>query len=224
MTEINRPMTDWEQWLEHPEKVFVRQILFQVHLWVGAAAAGYIFLMSTSGSAIVFRNDVAGNSFVEWLVRVHGTLLMGTTGRFVNGIGGICLTLLCLTGAIIWWPGTKHWRRSLTVDWSGHFPRINWDLHSALGIWLFLFVLLWGISGIYFAFPNAFNVLLAFDSADRFTDPALLWLSNLHFGRFGRFIQAIWVVLGLVPAILAFTGVFICCRRVIFKKPSNPRV
>jgi hypothetical protein len=29
--------------------------------------------------------------------------------------------------------------------------------------------------------------------------------------------------LGLVPALLAFTGVFICCRRVFYKKPSNPR-
>lgn len=217
-------MTHWEEWLEHPEKLLVHHILFQVHLWVGSVAAAYILAMSISGSAIVFRNDFTGSPVLEWLVRFHGTLLMGTTGRFVNGVGGISLTLLCLTGAVIWWPGTKHWRRSLTVDWSGHFPRINWDLHSALGFWLFLFVLIWGVSGIYFAFPNTFNYLLAFDPTDRFTDPALLWLSNLHFGRFGWFIQAIWVVLGLVPAILAFTGVFICCRRVIFKKPSNPRM
>jgi uncharacterized iron-regulated membrane protein len=51
----------------------------------------------------------------------------------------------------------------------------------------------------------------------------LSWLSGLHFGRFGWFIQTLWVFLGLAPAILSFTGVFICCRRVIFKKPSNPR-
>jgi uncharacterized iron-regulated membrane protein len=219
-----RPITHWQQWREHPEKLLLRHILFQVHLWVGAAAAAYILLMSTSGTAIVFRNELAGNSLVEWLVRFHENLLMGTTGRFVNGIGGVCLTLLCLTGAVIWWPGIRHWRRSLTVDWSGHFARTNWDLHSALGFWFFFFVMVWGVSGIYFAFPGAFNILLAFDPADRFTDPALLWLSDLHFGRFGWFLQAIWVALGLVPAILAFTGAFICCRRVIFKKPSNPRM
>lgn len=33
----------------------------------------------------------------------------------------------------------------------------------------------------------------------------------------------IWTVIGLVPAILAFTGIFICCRRVMFHRPSNPR-
>jgi hypothetical protein len=32
----------------------------------------------------------------------------------------------------------------------------------------------------------------------------------------------VWALLGLIPTILAFTGVFICCRRVIFHKPSNP--
>jgi uncharacterized iron-regulated membrane protein len=218
-----RPITHWQQWSEHPEKLFVRQIIFQVHLWIGAAAAAYLLLMSATGSAIVFRNALAGNSLVEWLVRLHENLLTGKAGRFVNGIGGGCLTLLCLTGAVIWWPGTKHWRRSLTINWRGHFARINWDLHSALGFWVFPFVLLWGISGIYFVFPNAFNVLLAVDPADRFTDSALAWLTNLHFGRFGWFIQALWVLFGLVPAILAFTGVFICCRRVIFNKPSNPK-
>jgi len=79
-----------------------------------------------------------------------------------------------------------------------------------------------GISGIYFAFPQAFNALLFFDPADRFTDQGLFWLSQLHFGRFGWFAEAVWVVLGLVPALLAFTGVFICCRRVFYKKPSSP--
>jgi uncharacterized iron-regulated membrane protein len=218
-----RPITDWQLWLEHPERLLVRRIVFQVHLWLGALAAAYLLLMSISGSAIVFRNELAGNDLVEWLVRLHTNLLTRTTGRFVNGIGGGCLTLLCLTGAFIWWPGTNHWRRSLTVDWSGTFARINWDLHSALGFWLFLLVLLWGVSGIYFVFPDPFNILYSVDRVGRFANSALDWLSSLHFGRFGWFIQALWVVFGLAPAILAFTGVFICCRRMIFKKPSNPR-
>jgi uncharacterized iron-regulated membrane protein len=218
-----RPIGHWQKWLEHPEKLFIRHIFFQVHLWLGAVATAYILLMSTSGSAIVFRNELAGNPVVEWLVRFHETLLIGTTGRFVNGVGGGSLTLLCLTGAVIWWPGIKHWRRSLAIDWGGHVARISWDAHSALGFWFFLFVLLWGISGMYFAFPEAFNFLLAFDPDDRFTNSALGWLSDLHFGRFGWFIQTIWVLLGLVPAILAFTGVFICCRRVVFNEPSNPK-
>jgi len=78
-------MTAWQKWLERPDKLWVRNIFFQVHLWIGAAAGAYILLMSVSGSVIVYRNELSGNSFVEWVVRLHENLLSGTTGRFVTG-------------------------------------------------------------------------------------------------------------------------------------------
>ena len=215
-------LSGWQQWLKQPQTLWLYNTLFQIHFWIGAVTGVYVALMSVTGSVIVYRNELSRWTSVEWIVKLHSNLLLGSTGRLVNGIGGICLTLLCLTGAIIWWPGVKNWRRSLTVSWSSQFPRINWDLHSALGFWSFLFVLLWGISGIYFSFPQWFAVLLLLDPADRVTDQGLYWLSELHFGRFGWFTQAVWAVAGLVPAVLAFTGTFICCRRVIYKKPSNP--
>ena len=142
----------------------------------------------------------------------------------MNGVGAMCLTLLCLTGAIIWWPGIKNWRRSLAVNWRSHFARVSWDLHSALGFWCFVIILLWGISGIYFSFPQPFNALFLLDPNDKVADQMLYWLSQLHFGRFGWFTKALWSGLGLVPAVLAFTGVFLCCRRVIYKKPANPNI
>ena len=215
-------MTAWQEWLHHPEKSRLRNAFFQIHLWVGVGAGAYIFLMSISGSMIVYRNELSRRFSIEWLVNLHENLLFGSTGRLVNGIGAICLTALCLTGAVIWWPGIKNWRRSLTVNWRAHFARISWDLHSALGFWCFFFILVWGISGIYFSLPQLFNALFLLGPADHFTDQGLFWLSQLHFGRFGWFAQALWTLFGLVPAVLAFTGVFICCRRVIYKKPSNP--
>jgi uncharacterized iron-regulated membrane protein len=81
---------------------------------------------------------------------------------------------------------------------------------------------MWAISGLYFAFPQPFNLLLGFlDPSDKFTDQVLNWLTLLHFGRFGWFAQAAWVLLGLVPGILAVTGVFVCCRRMIYGSPQN---
>jgi uncharacterized iron-regulated membrane protein len=197
----------------------------------------YILVMSISGSMIVFRNGLEGSGdqqsklapVVEWLVNLHDNLLLGMTGRTVNGIGAICLTLLCLTGAILWWPGIAHWRRSLSVTWRLSFARLNWDLHNALGFWCLLFVLLWGISGIYFAFPQPFNALVDFlqttgkSNKVEFGELALFWLSNLHFGRFGWFVEALWTVLGLVPAILSFTGIFMCCHRLFVRKGASFR-
>lgn len=94
-------MDAWQQWLQHPERSRAREFIFQVHFWVGAMAAPYVLLMSLSGAAIVFRNEFPRTSSLEWLVGFHGQLLVGDIGRIVNGMGGICTTLLCLTGAVI---------------------------------------------------------------------------------------------------------------------------
>lgn len=224
-------LSAWQRWLKHPESEWLHRALFQVHLWVGMVASLYLFVMSVSGSMIVFRNELEvsadANSrrfrIVEWLVDLHTNLLSGDTGRRLNGIGAICFTLLCLTGAVIWWPGIAHWRRSLSVNWRSSFARINWDLHNTLGFWCFLFVMMWGISGLYFSFPQPFNGIVdIFDrsSPDKlgFGDEVLTWLSNLHFGRFDVLTEVLWALIGLVPAVLAFTGMFMCCHRLLVRK------
>jgi uncharacterized iron-regulated membrane protein len=214
-----KELTIWQLWRDHPERLWMRNVTFQIHFLVGSIVALYVFLMSVSGSLLVFHPDYADTFPVQGLVDFHTNLLAGPAGRIVNGIGAFSLLLLCLTGAVIWWPGIKHWRRSLTVAWGASFPRLNWDLHSALGFWFFGFVVMWGLSAVYFVFPLQLEDLLLLDPAGSF----LVWLSELHFGRFGWVIQGVWLIVGLVPAVLAFTGLFICCRRVIYGKPSNPK-
>jgi uncharacterized iron-regulated membrane protein len=212
-------MFAWQRWSRHPESLWLRKAFFQVHLWAGVGASLYILLMSLTGSIIVFRRELekrypASIDPMEWIVNLHANLLSGETGRFLNGIGSIVAVSLCLTGAVIWWPGISRWRRSLRVDWKGHALRIHWDLHSALGFWCFFFVLLWGISGFYFCFPRTVNALFEFlDPGNRFTIPTLYWLSALHFGRFGWFAEIAWASVGLVPAVLAVTGIFLSCHR-----------
>ena len=166
----------WQRWATQPQTLWLHNALFQVHFWIGATAGLYLSFMGITGGIIVFRNELSRWFSVEWIVRLHSNLLAGAVGRFVNGIGAIALTSLAVTGAMIWWPGLKFWRRSLTVNWRSNFPRINWDLHSALGFWTFFFVLLWGISGIYLTFPEWFSPLFLLDPADRFIDRGLLLL------------------------------------------------
>ena len=226
-----REASSWERWLHHPETLRVHRALFQIHMWIGMIASAYLFCMSLSGSAIVFRNELESSGSpgsrvfrsVEWLVDFHGNLLMGDTGRWLNGIGAAFLTLLCLTGAIIWWPGIEHWRRSLKMNWRSSFARINWDAHNVLGFWCFLFVLMWGGSGFYFCFPQLFNDIVdvlnrAWPVTLGFGDVILTSLSNAHFGRLNIWTEALWALLGLVPAILAFTGMFMCCHRLLIRK------
>ena len=51
-------MSVWQQWMQHPERVWVRKCLFYIHLWVGAGVGLYIVLMSITGSLIVYRNEL----------------------------------------------------------------------------------------------------------------------------------------------------------------------
>jgi uncharacterized iron-regulated membrane protein len=215
--------TAWRKWVERPEQLRPRQFIFQTHLWIGAIAGGWMLVMSLSGSVLVFRDQLASMPGLDTLLFLHTSLLMGPAGRVINAIGALALIALCATGAVIWWPGRAHWRRSLKIEWRANFPRISWDTHSALGFWLLLFVLMWGVSGLYLSRPQFFDLLYRLDPQDRVTDPVLFALTTLHFGRYNLAAQMIWALVGLVPAVLAFTGVFICCRRVMFHKPSSPK-
>jgi uncharacterized iron-regulated membrane protein len=219
-------MSVWKEWVHHPEKLWFRKALFQVHLLLGTGAGIYVVMMSLTGSLLVYRNSLESIPSlvppVEWIVNLHENLLFGMSGRFVNGIGATCVILLCLTGAVIWWPGIADWHRALTVNWKALLARFTWDLHSAIGFWTLLFLLIWGFSGLYFAFPGAVIGFFGFiDPRDRFTDQAVDWMVQLHFGRFNWFSEVIWSLVGLVPALLTITGVFLCCRRMIYKEPTG---
>jgi uncharacterized iron-regulated membrane protein len=199
----------------HPQSVWLRRMLFQVHLWLGIAIGLYIFIISMSGSLIVFRRELDRTlcpascepALVTWMAEFHDHLGGGRTGLLVNGLGAVAITVMCVTGAVIWWPGRTRWRRSLTLHRGVDARRFIWDLHNVLGFWLLLPILLWSLTGIYFAFPNPFNVL---------GDDAIAWLVRLHFGRaFGPSVEALWVVLGLIPCAVVVTGALMWWNRVL---------
>jgi uncharacterized iron-regulated membrane protein len=52
-------MTAWGKWKTRPQSIFLRKALFQVHLWSGIGLGLYVLLMSVSGSALVFRRELA---------------------------------------------------------------------------------------------------------------------------------------------------------------------
>jgi uncharacterized iron-regulated membrane protein len=234
-------MTFWDRALRRPQSLWLRKALFQIHLWTGIALGLYVVLISVSGSAIVFRNelykslwpgpkivpisgprlsrdalkkavhqawpqysityiweskrkDEATEVWIEhdgekkprtngrlvdpftgrdlgpsrptsigvlaWLSNLHTDLLAGGTGRKVNGVLAILVVLLSVTGLTIWWPGTGRLRRSLTIDFRANWKRFNWDLHSVVGFWMFAFVFIWGVTGVFLVFPRPFQVVV----------------------------------------------------------------
>lgn len=298
-------MTFRELVVRRPQSVWLRKALFQVHLWTGIILGLYIFAISVTGSAIVFRNAIyqhfgakpkfvaaqasrlstaqlrvlvqkaypryhvsyiwpnkklnqAVEVWVErngkykqrlfdpytgadlgpsvplvlrvtaWLGDLHFNLLAGEKGRAINGYGAVLFTLMCLTGAVVWWPGVENWRRSLVIRRHTGWKRFNWDLHSAFGFWTFAFSFMWGITGIYVVYPWPFQRLVGlfvipdlFHPRQSLDNRILLWLTKLHFGNFGRGdwpLKILWVILGLAPALLFVTGVLMWWNRVL--RPS----
>src|SRR3954471_24435152 len=218
----------WRRWVDHPQSARWRKALLKVHLWVALGAGLYLILISVSGSAAVFRRDLAtwllppGRAFrgsaplpialMEWCADLHDNLLAGDTGRLVNGFGAMTLALLIVTGVVLWWPGRTRWRRSLIVPRPSRTRRFTWHLHSALALWGLLLLVAWAVTGIYFAFPDPFNGLFDALATDphSFTRPGediLQTMIRLHFGRFGPLgVHVLWAVIGLLPAALFVTG------------------
>lgn len=197
-----------------------------VEIWLHRGAKQKQRLFNPYTGADVGPAVPTGITVLSWLGDLHINLLAGKRGRAINGIGAGVLTLLCLTGAVIWWPGVQSWRRSLRINWRANWKRWNWDLHSAMGAWTFLFILMWGVTGMLLVFPRPYQDLVA-----RFTpinqpfrhrqpvaigDKILRWPAYLHFGnRWGWPVEALWVILGLVPAVLFVTGSIMWWNRVV---------
>ena len=145
-----------------------------------------------------------------WLADLHDNLLAGLTGRTFNGIGALLVVVMGITGAFIWWPGIQNWRRSMHVRRRARLARQNWDIHSAVGFWCLLLVLIWGVSGICLCFPGTLNSVLSYRLR--------LWITRLHFGQFNGVTEVLWTLLGLAPAILAVTGALMWWNRFLSKK------
>jgi len=228
-------------WLRNPQKVWLRRALFQVHLWSGLAIGLYILMISVTGSVLVYRNELlfrattrAELSAVSWLLDLHDNLLAGETGRRVNGVGAVAVFALAATGLVIWWPGVKTWRRSLTLPRDVRWQRATWHLHSMIGFWSLGFTLVFAVSGAYLAFPGAFQEVA--DRLDPVTDPdafrvsdqVIYWIAYLHFGRINgigipcngpgmcdQMTKAIWALFGLAPAAMFVTGAMMWWNRVV---------
>jgi uncharacterized iron-regulated membrane protein len=157
--------------------------------------------------------------FVTALAAFHADLGGGRAGLRANGLAALAVILICLSGAVVWWPGTKHWLRGVTVRRNVAWHRLIRDLHGAMGFWLILFVVLWALTGIYFAFPEPFDslsdVFVAAGVSSLAVDDAMAWVVRLHFGRaFGYGAEILWAVFGLLPAALVITGLMTWWHRV----------
>jgi uncharacterized iron-regulated membrane protein len=86
---------------------------------------------------------IDGMSFATAVHEFHTDMLLGDRGAFIMMLIASLLILLSLSGIVLWWP-----RKILTVRWTASGRRINFDLHNAIGFYSFVFLLLFGVTGV----------------------------------------------------------------------------
>ena len=47
-----------KRWVHQPQRVWLRRVLFQVHLWTGICLGLYVLMISLTGSVLVYRNEL----------------------------------------------------------------------------------------------------------------------------------------------------------------------
>jgi uncharacterized iron-regulated membrane protein len=176
-----------------------------------------------------------GMRLVSFTLDLHDNLLAGPNGRTANGVGAFAVLLVAVSGIVIWWPGSKTWRRSLKLPRGLGWKRLTWHLHSMLGFWTFGFTLVFGLSGIYLCFPervqdlaDRLEPLTPANARGRIVDQVIYWLAYLHFGRINgigipcsgpglcdQATKAFWALFGLAPAAMFVTGAILWWNRVL---------
>src|SRR5262245_21372311 len=46
------------RWMRQPQDVWLRRILFQIHLWAGSLIGLYVVVICLSGSVLLYRNEL----------------------------------------------------------------------------------------------------------------------------------------------------------------------
>jgi uncharacterized iron-regulated membrane protein len=169
-----------------------------------------------------------GNAFprsvavMEWFTDLHDNLLVGETGRKINAIGGALLCVLCISGLVIWWRASGAWYKGFYFNPRSSWKKMNFDFHAALGLWGLLILFLWGLSGIYFGFPDIFIKTAEYFeptpqvAGQRTGDVFIAWIVRMHFGRYGGMgVRITYVVIGLMPAVMFITGAIMWWNRVL---------
>ena len=131
--------------------------VFNIRSGPNQASQLYVYINPYTAEVIGDRTRIG--SFYGFLMYLHFYLFIGQTGWTLNGWGALLLTVLLLVGAWLWWPtrraGTAVWKGRLSVRADAGKSRLLYDLHNVVGIYPFVFFLIFTLTTLVFAFPDA---------------------------------------------------------------------
>lgn len=135
------------------------------------------------GQFLAYANPHTGNltggraarkSLPGFLFDLHTKLLLGDAGNKLNGVTGIALFLLGITGLYLWWPRggrsefkTGRWRGAFTIRRGANPVRVAYDLHRVIGVFSVLLLCLVSATGAALIFDDAAIALISTITRDK---------------------------------------------------------
>ncbi len=103
---------------------------------------------------MVIKPDLQ-DSFTKIMIKLHSKLLL-SNGDFITGISGVILFFLSISGMILLIPKIFS-LKDLKLKMHLKGKSFYYNLHTVIGFWAFLFLIIMSFSGVYLAFPNGFG-------------------------------------------------------------------
>lgn len=99
--------------------------------------------------------------FFSLVQEIHTHLLLGKVGNEIIRWNVLIFFIMCVSGLILWWPKQKRFfRQVITINFkTKNFKRLNWDLHSVLGFYALLVLLVISSTGLFWMFDTTKNIV-----------------------------------------------------------------
>lgn len=127
-----------------------------------APSANYRAVVFDPVTGTVLADHMRFDGLLGWLSNLHFYLLSGKIGLRISGWMAVGLLILSVSGIILWWPGVQRWSSALWLrlhrgrhQSKVNLRRVTWDLHSVVGFWCSVPLLVVTCTGLYFCFPSA---------------------------------------------------------------------
>lgn len=89
--------------------------------------------------------------FFTYTARLHKSLFAGKVGKYIVTYTTLFFVVILVSGVWIVWPrNRRQWRERFTVDTKKGNRKLWFDLHTSLGYWAVLWLLLLALTGVAF--------------------------------------------------------------------------
>ena len=222
----------------------MRKFCQNLHKWISLPLGILFSVVCLSGAILVFeqevlqmlnpqvdlstlrkhapeRKELRGYAFFQTTLRVHRWLLdapqqkgQRSLGKEVVGYTTLAMTVVLISGIIIWWPrNRKVLRNRLALSTKKGARRFWYDSHVSLGFYVTIGLLVMCLTGLVWSFPwwrewfwNIFDFIPA-EERKRF-------LYTLHTGAWGGLTtKVLYFLFTLIGATLPLTGYYLWWKR-----------